>query len=246
MKKRYSFFYTIILFMLLFTLSGCNTSSKDDMFQSKLQSEIDFFETEIFSITIKYAKGEYDKEDNQEKETTNSDIKMTSKELNWDGIYSEISKLNLSWDSVALDLNKKKISQDEINKLSSIMSNLIISITNKNQNEMFNLLNDMYAMLPNIEKNFSNDTAIMQKRVQKSIILSSYRYCVNGDFENALKTANNAKENYLKLMDDSNYVKENIYSLNKVYVGIEEFLNSIQTQNMGLINLKFINLIEEI
>ena len=49
-----------------------------------------------------------------------------------------------------------------------------------------------------------------------------------------------------ELMKDNNYARENKYNLNKIYVLLEEYKNSLETQNYDLIRMKYILVVEEL
>ena len=53
-------------------------------------------------------------------------------------------------------------------------------------------------------------------------------------------------QNYKNLMNDNDYAKENSYNLNKIYILLQEYKNSLITQNYDLISIKYINTIENL
>ena len=47
-------------------------------------------------------------------------------------------------------------------------------------------------------------------------------------------------------MNDTNYIKDSSYNLNKILVEIEELKSAINLENIALIRIRFVNFIEEL
>lgn len=230
-KKYFSCAKSILVIcLILFILSGCSVSNADDKIKSKVSSEINYFENEIFAILVKYAKGEYN----------------TEQGIDWDGMYKESEKITESWSTVVLDLSKLNISKEQINGLGQDLSNLVISISSENLSDVFNYLYSAYSRLPEIKKLYSeNDIEIKKLELKKSVVFA-YKQAEESDFESSKNEIQNASNKYNDMMNDVNYSKENAYNLNKVFVEIEELKSAINLENLPLIRIRFVNFIEEI
>ena len=64
---------------------------------------------------------------------------------------------------------------------------------------------------------------------------------ISGD--EAIETADNK---YKEMTDDVDYMKEYSYNLNKVYILLGELKNVINTEELELTKMKYINFIEKI
>ena len=220
----------LVLLILLVILSGCTGETNDNKIREKVSSEIDFFESEIFSILIKYAKGEYE----------------TDEGIDWKGIYEESEKLNESWSTVVLDLSQINIPQEQINALGEDVTNLVIAISQENETDVFTILYNMYSKLPDIERIYSNDVSNINKRELKRTVLSAYRLAEVKEFENSKNEIQNASDKYNEMINDIEYSKNNAYNLNKVLVELEELRAAIILENISLIRIRFVNFIEEL
>lgn len=220
----------IILTMLLFTLTACTGGTDESKIKEKASSEIDFLESEIFKMALKYAKGEYNSEDG----------------LDWESIYDESEILNESWSTVVLDLSKLNIPEEQINGLGQDVANLVISISAQNEDELFTNLYSIYSRLPQIEQVYSDDTISKSKRELKRTVFLAYVYAENDNYEASKNEIQNASNRYNEMMKDTNYIKNSSYNLNKILVEIEELKSAINLENIALIRIRFVNFIEEL
>lgn len=220
----------LILTMLLFTLTACTGGTDESKIKEKASSEIDFLESEIFKMALKYAKGEYNSEDG----------------LDWESIYDESEILNESWSTVVLDLSKLNIPEEQINGLGQDVANLVISISAQNEDELFTNLYSIYSRLPQIEQVYSDDTISKSKRELKRIVFLAYVYAENENYEASKNEIQNASNRYNEMMKDTNYIKNSSYNLNKILVEIEELRSAINLENIALIRIRFVNFIEEL
>ena len=220
----------LILTMLLFTLTACTGGTDESKIKEKASSEIDFLESEIFKMALKYAKGEYNSEDG----------------LDWESIYDESEILNESWSTVVLDLSKLNIPEEQINGLGQDVANLVISISAQNEDELFTNLYSIYSRLPQIEQVYSDDTISKSKRELKRTVFLAHVYAENDNYEASKNEIQNASNRYNEMMKDTNYIKDSRYNLNKILVEIEELRSAINLENIALIRIRFVNFIEEL
>lgn len=220
----------LILTMLLFTLTACTSGTDESKIKEKASSEIDFLESEIFKMALKYAKGEYNSEDG----------------LDWESIYDESEILNESWSTVVPDLSKLNIPEEQINGLGQDVANLVISISAQNEDELFTNLYSIYSRLPQIEQVYSDDTISKSKRELKRTVFLAYVYAENDNYEASKNEIQNASNRYNEMMKDTNYIKNSSYNLNKILVEIEELRSAINLENIALIRIRFVNFIEEL
>lgn len=220
----------LVLIILLIILTGCTGGTDENKIEEKVSSEIDFLESEVFTIALKYAKGEYNTDD----------------ELDWNGIYEECEILNESWSTVVLDLSKLNIPEEQINGLGQDVANLVISISAQNEVDLFTNLYSIYSRLPEIENVYSDDLVSKNKRELKRLVFAAYVSAEAGNFENSRNEIQNASDKYNEMMQDTEYIKNSSYNLNKILVEIEELKSAINLENIDLIRIRFVNFIEEL
>lgn len=231
MKKAFSkiFRYIVILLLILFTLTGCSGKKDENKIKAKVNSELKYLENEIFTIFIKYAKDEY----------------KTEEGFNWDSVYKEAEKLNKSLATIITDMSELNIPKDSINSVSNEFSNLVISISDKKEIDMFNSLYNAYVKFPEIEEIYLENNNEINKTKLKVLVLSAYKLSEFNDFDSAKQEIQNASDKYNEMIKDVNYSSNNQYNLNKIVVEIEELKSAINLENILLVRMRFVNFMEE-
>lgn len=232
MVRKY-IFYFIVLIMMLFLLTGCSgieSETKNATVEEKASSEIEYLQDEIFTIINKYLKGEYIKDDATDWEMVNKDAQKIGKVL----------------DTLMLDFGEAKISNDELNKFRNQIDNLLIACGTEDEQALFTSASNLYALLPNYYGKFSNDNNKKDIMTLKSLVLQSYINSYFLNWEEAKTIAQSAETKYKEMSDNLEYMKEYSYSLNKIYILVEEFKNAVDLEESDLAKIKYINFIEKI
>lgn len=227
--KRVIFVSISVCTILLFCLTGCGRQPEKNI-NDKLNAELEYVEDLIFKIANKHAKGEYVEED----------------KFKWEDIKEDIQKINNTWNTLILDLTEVNVSNQDIIDFSNDLNDLLISVSKENEVVMLEKLNDMYAKVIVFKESYSENKNQIQKNKIKSEILSIYALINKDDYESAKTKIANTIDTYKSMMNDISYAEENAYNLNKIYVLLEEFSNSIQTENYDLIRMKYIVTVENL
>lgn len=228
MKKFIKNIFYILLLMIF--LTGCTISEKENVsIEEKIKQEIEYIEDSIFNITNKYAKGEYIKDDT----------------IEWNKIFDDEERINNVLETIVLDLTEIDVSNDEILKFSNEINNLLAATTAESEDELLARLNNLYALIPNYMKKVGASKSTIQDKELKSIILASYSLANAENWSEAKVMIQSAVDKYNTMMDDIEYMQENAYKLNKTYILLGEVKNAIDSENMKIVNLKFVNFIEK-
>jgi len=209
-------------------LTGCS-KSEDYTVKNKLDSETKYVEDLIFKIVLKHAKGEYLEE-----------------QINWDYIKGDIQKINSSWSIMLLDLTSVGEDNEKILAYSDDLNNLLLSMANEDEIVMLEKLNSMYEKIVSFRETYSEDKNLIEKNKIKSQVLKSYYLSNKEDYETAKSDLDGTIEKYKELMKDEDYKKENSYNMNKIYILLQEYKNSISIGNLDLIKMKFILTVEDL
>lgn len=232
MVRKYIFNFIILAMMLvLFTgCSGIEGQKEDASIEDKAKSEIEYLEDEIFTIINKYSKNEYLKDD-----TTD-----------WESVNNDAQKIGKALDTLMLDFGEAKISNDELNQFRTEINNMLISVTNQDENTLFKSVSNLYSLLPEYYGRFSNDNNKKEIMTLKSLVLKSYANAYFLEWESAKANALSAENKYKQMADNLEYMKEYSYNLNKIYILVEEFKNAVDLEEQDLAKTKYINFIEKI
>lgn len=215
--------------ILLFCLTGCGKQEEKDI-KNKLDSELAYVEDLIFKIANKHAKGEYLEED----------------EIKWQWIKDDVNRINNSWASLVLDLTDVNARNQDIIEFGNNLNNLLMAVGEENDIVVIEKLSNLYEKIIIFREAYSENKNQIQKNKIKSSVLSIYSQVTKDEWTTAKTQINSIIENYKELMNDASYVEENRYDLNKVYVLLEEYKVSIQTQNYDLVRIKYINVVENL
>lgn len=193
-----------------------------------MNSELAYVEDLIFKIAIKHAKGEYEEDG----------------EFKWEYVKGDVASLNDCWNNIVLDLTSVDVPNNDILEYSNKLNDLIIAVSEENQSKMLDDLNGMYLKIIAFEETYSDDKNAIKKDKVKSGILSTYDLVNQENFSEAKIQVISLVEKYKEYMDNDEYVKENAYNLNQVYVLLEEYSASIDSKNIDLIRMKYIVAVE--
>lgn len=228
MRKNFLIKYILIILVLLFTLTGCSVDNEKTI-QDKVNEEINFLENKTFTITNKYAKGEY----------------LEDSKLNWKDISKAVEEINISIDTIIQDLSELDISNEDILALRNEVNSLIISAGNEDEYNLLQRISYLYSLLPNYLEKYSDNKNKIDVMKLKGLVLSSFVQANFLEWDTAKSTVVLAEAKYNEMMNNVDYMKEYSNNLNKIYVLLEELKNAIELEEVELTKVKFVNFIEK-
>lgn len=232
MVRKYIFCFWVLI-MMLFLLTGCSgieSETKSATVEEKASSEIEYLQDEIFTIVNKYLKGEYIKDD----------------VTDWTLVNNDAQKIGKVLDTLMLDFGEAQISNEDLNKFRNEINNLLIASGGEDEQVLFTSASNLYSLLPDYYGKFSNDNNKKDIMTLKSLVLQSYINSYSLNWEQAKAIAQSAESKYKEMADNIEYMKEYSYSLNKIYILVEEFKNAVDLEQVDLARIKYINFIEKI
>lgn len=232
MRKLFLIKYILFLLIILIVLTGCsmNNEKEKQTLKGKVDEELDFLSDKIFTITNKYAKGEY---------------YLTDSNINWNNVSKEVKEIDVSTDTIIQDLSELNVSNEDILALRNEINALIISAGNKDEYNLLQKVNHLYLLLPNYLEKYSDDKNKIEEMKLKGLILTSFVQANFLEWENAKNTIISAETKYNEMMKNVDYMREHSKSLNKIYVLLEELKNAIELQETELAKVKYIDFIEK-
>lgn len=165
-----------------------------------------------------------------------------NRDTNWNEIKNSIEILNDIWSTVIDDLYKFDVNKEDILKFSNSLNMSIISIKNSDKaNTMQNLL-DMYSRIAIFANNVFKEEYLKNEINAKYHIVSAYTKIeterwddINSELVEAEKYVNN----------NMNNIKKENGNIEKVYISLKEFQNSINNHDKDVLYIKYKALIEE-
>lgn len=176
----------------------------------------------------------------------NTILNPISKEINWSEIKNQIENLYYSWNTVILDLYELNVNNDDILGFSSDFDIATTYIKNEDKANSILAIANLYKYLPKYAETIEKDGEYKNILKIKSFILNAYAF-VDAEFWTAVsEEVDKALETYKYIMNDTKYISENSYAVNKVYVLLNELKNSVSQKDIEIFYIKYRNLMEEL
>ena len=201
------------------------------------------------------ASSESSKTTGTEKSNNEEKITVTKMELeggnsgnsepNWKNMQSEVEMLLQAWSTIILDLYKTDSNKDDILNFSTTLDDVIVNLNKKDKTMSAMYMAKLYSYLPKFLGEKPNDKVLKTVIETKSHIINAYAYIETDNWDKVGEETNSASGVYAELMNDVELAKDQRkYGINKSYVLLEEFKNSLGTKNKDVFYMKYKNIIE--
>ena len=211
---------------------------------------------EIDKKNLKNQKKEETKSNDNKENEENKDIKIfdlkrmniltESKDINWQKIKDEVENMYLSIPTITLDLYQTKIEKNLILDFNSEYDNLTKFVQEENKIKTLEELVKLYSNLVKISENIfprEFDKLILKSKLN---LFKAYSKLDNKEWEEILKDINLSIEEFSKIMSMKDITNQKIYSINKIYIMLNELEKSIDKKNEEIFLIKYKNIIEEL
>ena len=219
----------LILLISMLILTGCNEKSDDELINEKINSEMEYLESNIISISKKYASGNYYLESNQ---------------INWDDINTDFSLIENSYDVILIDLASKQIDRKKILQLETNIDEVSTAINNKDDLEFLRSICNAFSTIPDILTDLNqNQTLIKVEQIKSNLLKASY-FIQNNDYIKAYECINIAENLYNELIEKREYLEANSYKINKNYVKLQDMKRALEGKNLYEFNKDYLEILE--
>ena len=183
-------------------------------------------------------------------ETSNISFSMTQNtintdEIDWKNLESEISNLYKSWSEIIIDLNKINNNNENILKFSNDLDETTKYIKAQDKVNSLSMVAKLYSYLPQFMELYEKDGRKIAFMQTKTNIIRAYSIIEQEKWEEIKKEISSSINSFNTILNDVNNNK-NQYNINKTYVLLNEFNNSIDTNDKEILYIKYRNLIQEI
>ena len=222
----------IIIFMMsiiyLFLLTGCDENlTEDEIIKEKISTELEFIENTTNLIIEKYLSDDY----------------LENGEINWEKIQMDFKEVSNSSSIIILDLTSLQIENNNILEFENKINEINLAIENKSELEFLRASKDFYKQISNYLNTILPDNNILYKEIEvKSYLFESLYYCMIDEYDFGLNSIETAENLYDNLMNNVDYLRENSYKVNRVYIAIQEMKLCVQNQEKENVISKYINI----
>ncbi len=216
-----------ISIIYLFLLTGCSENKTDEeLLKEKTLSELEYTEDTIHLIIEKYLSGDY----------------LENGEIAWQNVRKDFGEISNNTSVIILDLTNMQIEDSNILGFEDRINAINSAIDSELEMSLLESLKDFYKVIPDyIKKIYPENDILYKEKEVKAYLLESLYYSMIDDYATALNSIENAESLYQELMNNVNYLNENSYNVNRMYVAIQEMKLSIQNQEKENVILRYIN-----
>ncbi len=224
MIKR-KFFLIICIVGICVCLCGCEKYSQEELVEQKIIAQTLYLDENLNNITTNYFTGKYFLDDNQ---------------IKWNELSDDFKKIEDSISIIIIDLASRQIDKNDILVTEKYILECSNAIYEKDIYTFLSRICDLYAMLPRYLFNCSQDKNLADLLQIKSSLLYSQYFALLDDYDSANININKAEEQYNELIKNKDFMDENSYKINKVYLEIQEIKIAIQNQNINEIIRRYV------
>lgn len=245
----------ILLTILLITLTGCTISASTDneLLSDKIFEELTYLENNIYDIVFKFANDDYivnEKISNElvEENENNENVVIDIKVYDFDKVRDDLKRVNNALDVTLVDLAEKSIERNEVLSLSNKTNELYMNLDEENINIVLNDLNELEkVIIKNYESNFDrNNNEVKLKKIKAEVLnifVLSQIYEDKTLAKERIGEVLSVLENEVK---NEEFIKENTYLVNNLYLNVSELKTAIDLENDNLIRLKYMEVVKSL
>ena len=164
---------------------------------------------------------------------------------NWEFIQLEAEKLYQTWNTVSLDLNTLNVDSNLILSFSDYMNNATQNIKNRDKAKSMIAFTNMYQLLPQYIKSYSNGNQKTIISEIKSNVVVSYTNITTGNWDKATQNLVQAEQLFSNMLNTININYENQTTMNQTYILINELKRAVDIKDREIFYIQFQNLISK-
>lgn len=185
--------------------------------------------------------------DNQMYELQAIGVLTQDSQIDWEKTKTEIENIYVSIPTITLDLYQTNVNQQDILDFNSKFDNLTIAIKNENKQETLQNLIEVYKYMPTFAEAVSQNSNIKKTALDTKLnIFQGYSKLDSGDWTTISNDIQTGIQTFAKLLTDAQIEKQKQYSINKIYVMLNELKSASEKKDVEIFLIKYKNLIEEL
>ena len=254
MKKRiFIIIIFIFIFLLIFGIMYIYSNNKNqdsaDKLKEKADVEIDYLSETIIAMMSELNNVQITDEQNSITNMNQNDISTLTnldKKTDWNALKKDVENMYQTWNTVIIDLNGLGLKQENLLKFTTYLGNITNDMQNKNKKSAMYNLADLYSLIDEYTKEYSNDNKRIILTNVKSDILYSYALIEDQNWKEMKKYIQKSQTTYSELMNSTMQSELNPINVNKAYILINELSKSIDSKNKDVFYINYKNLMNEL
>ena len=185
--------------------------------------------------------------DNQMYELQAIGVLTQDSQIDWEKTKTEVENIYVSIPTITLDLYQTNVNQQDILDFNSKFDNLTVAIKNENKQETLQNLIEVYKYMPTFAEAVSQNSNIKKTALDTKLnIFQGYSKLDSGDWTTISNDRQTGIQTFAKLLTDAQIEKQKQYSINKIYVMLNELKSASEKKDVEIFLIKYKNLIEEL
>ena len=185
--------------------------------------------------------------DNQMYELQAIGVLTQDSQIDWEKTKTEVENIYVSIPTITLDLYQTNVNQQDILDFNSKFDNLTIAIKNENKQETLQNLIEVYKYMPTFAEAVSQNSNIKKTALDTKLnIFQGYSKLDSGDWTTISNDIQTGIQTFAKLLTDAQIEEQKQYTINKIYVMINELKSASEKKDVEIFLIKYKNLIEEL
>ena len=263
--------FTIIILSIggyfLYSKAKSNEGNSVDTLKSKCISELDYLNTEIIEImnglnNISYENFQITNKEvevSKEESNTISENSIDSSvvefqniitedkdKVDWQNIRGRVENMYTSWTTILIDLTTLNVNRDNLLKYNQIMDTMIGNLEAEKKEECLKNGADLYSLLVTYIQDVSGDSNLISLYKVKSNILYAYSRVDAKDWDSVNNYIQTAISEFGNIMNNQVNNINDIDSINKAYVLINELGQDAINNNGSVFYINYKNLMQEL
>lgn len=179
-------------------------------------------------------------------ELKEQNILTSDDEINWDSVKSEVEILYTSIPGITLDLYQVNLNQEDILGFNREYDNLTKVVKDENKKETLAQLTVLYDYIPKFIKNVNDEELFRVVLETKAPIFKAYAKLEDKDWDGISNDVKNAIDTFGQLLTSTKTEAYKQYTVNKIYIMLNELQNAVNIQDESVFLIKYKNLLEEL
>ena len=171
-------------------------------------------------------------------------VLIGSRDPDWTKLKLNIEKLNEVWSGIVSDMYQIGANSEDILQFSNAINITITAVAAENKEDTMKNLANLYQYIPKYTQASTKDDITINLEKAKANVINAYSKIESEDWEGMSFDLQKAEEEYNIVINQTNN-KEKQYNMDKVYILLKEFQNSLELKNKDIFYIKYKNLIQE-
>lgn len=175
----------------------------------------------------------------------NSILTNKNKEINWDGLKEKTELMYSTWPTTLIDLTSLNVNGNQLLQYTSTLDKLTKSLEDKNKKESMLNLSELYGLVNEYVKQYSQDSRMKNIFQTKTHIAKTYALAEDEKWDEMKQNIAKAKNEYMNIVNNIQNTNS-INNVNKAYILLNELEKNTADKNKNVFYINYKNIMQEL